>query len=103
VRYESLEVTQEMMRSESGAVQPVCGNSRYNLRRVSGRNEVEFTVSVDEDDPQKQVAEGSKILISFKELDSSGNVVHSKMMEADELAALPSGTVTLIHDGGQMK
>jgi hypothetical protein len=102
VRYESLEVTQEMMQSQSGAAQPLCGSSHYNLRQVSDRSEFEFTVSEDEDDPDSQ-EEGGKIVISFTEVDNSGNVVCSKVVETDQVPALPPGDVTLIQDGSQMK
>jgi hypothetical protein len=103
VRYESLEVTREVMQSQSGAVQPLCGNRHYNLHQVSGRSEVEFTVSEEEDDPDNQEEEGGKIVISFTEVDKSGNVVCSKVMETDEVPVLPAGDVTLIQDGSQMK
>jgi hypothetical protein len=102
VRYESLEVTQEMMQSQSGAPQPLCSSSHYNLRQTSGRSEVEFTVSEDEDDPDSQDEDGGKIVISITEVDNSGNVVCSKVMETEEVPALPPGDVTLIQDGSKM-
>jgi hypothetical protein len=103
VRYESLEVTQEMMQSESAATQPLCRKSHYNLRRVSGRNEVEFTVCEDEEDPLKQEVEEDKIIISIKEVDNSGSVVCSKTMEGDKVPSLPAGAVTVIHNDSQKK
>lgn len=108
VRYESLEVTQEMMQSQSHATQMLCGSSQYNLHQVSGRNGVEITVAEDkgaEDkgETQKQDTGGNRILISFKEVDNSGSVVRSKVIETEEVPALPSGAVNLVRDGSQMK
>lgn len=91
-----------MMQSESAATQPLCPKSNYNLRRVNGRSEVEFTVSEDED-PLKQDAEEDMVVISINEVDSSGNVVRSKVMEADKVPALPTGAVTVIDDDSQKK
>ncbi|PSN35356.1 hypothetical protein C0J52_11505 [Blattella germanica] len=104
VRYESLEVTQEMLESESGAPQqPTC--RQYNLRRMNGQNSesVVFTLSEDEDDPEEQPVSGGRILISIEELDSSGNVVRRKVMEAEEVPIMPPGNVTLIEDGGEVE
>jgi hypothetical protein len=103
VRYESLEVTQEMMRSQSHATELLCGSSQYNLHQVNGRNGVEITVAEDKAEPQKQDAGGSRILIAFKEMDNSGSVVRSKVMETEEVPALSAGAVTLVRDGSQMK
>ncbi|KAJ9576162.1 hypothetical protein L9F63_006984 [Diploptera punctata] len=106
VRYESLEVTQEMMQSEcSGSQQPVCASSHYSLRRMNSSNDepIMFTVSEDEDDPEEQPETGrSRILISIEEIDSCGNVVRSKVMEAEEVPTMPSGNVILIQDGGEV-
>jgi len=103
VRYESVEVTQEMMRSHSHATQLLCGSSQYNLHQVNGRNGVEITVAEGKDEPQKQDTGGSRILVSFKEVDNSASVVRSKMTETDEVPALPAGAVSLVRDGSQMK
>lgn len=102
VRYESLEVTQEMMRSQSHT-QMLCGSSQYNLHQVNGRNGVEITVAEDKVEPQKQDTGGNKIVISFKEVDNSGSVVHSKVIETEEVPALPPGAVTLVREGSQKK
>lgn len=105
VRYESLEVTQEMMQSESGGPQqPMRRSGRYKLRRMNSINEepAMFTVSEDEDDPEEPpVMSSTRILISIEELDSCGNVVRSKVMEAEEVPSMPSGNVILIQDGGE--
>jgi hypothetical protein len=45
----------EIKQSEPHAMQTLCGSSRYNLRRLSGRR-FEVTVSEDEDDPEMQEA-----------------------------------------------
>jgi hypothetical protein len=103
VRYESLEVTQEVMQSQSGAAQPLCGSHHYNLHEVSSSSEVQFAVSEEEDDPDSQEDERGKIVISFTEVDNSGKVVCSKVMETDEVPALPPEDATLIQDGSQMK
>jgi hypothetical protein len=103
VRYESLEVTQEMMRSQSHASQLLCGSSQYNLHQVNGRNGVEITVAEDKDETQKQDTGGNRILVSFKEVDNSANVVRSKVTETDDVPALPAGAVSLVRDGSQMK
>lgn len=92
-----------MMQSESAATQPLCRKSHYNLRRVNGRNEVEFTVCEDDEDPLKQVVEEDRIIISIKEVDSSGSVVSSKTMESDKVAAFPTGSVTVVRDESQKK
>ncbi|PNF19266.1 hypothetical protein B7P43_G08003 [Cryptotermes secundus] len=91
-----------MMQSQSGAPQPLCSSSHYNLHQTSGRSEVEFTVSEEEDDPDSQEEEGGKIVISFTEVDDSGNVVCSKVMETDEVPVLPPGEVTVIEDASKM-
>ena len=91
------------MQSESGgAQQAMCRRGRYNLRRVSGNSDdsIIFTLSEEEDDPEEQPTKGSsRILISIEELDSCGNVIRSKVMEAEEVPSMPSGNVILIQDG----
>ena len=100
MRYESLEVTQEMMRSQPHATQLLCGSSQYNLHQVNGRNGVEITVAEDKDEPQKQDTGGNRTLVSFKEGDNSAaSVVRSKVIEIEEVPALPSGAVSLVRDG----
>ena len=91
------------MRSQSHASQLLCGSSQYNLHQVSGRNGVEITVAEDKGEPQKQDAGGNRIVISFKEVDNSGSVVHSKVIETEEVPALPPGAVTLVREGSQKK
>jgi hypothetical protein len=70
---------------------------------VSGRNEVEFTVCEDEEDPPKEEGEEDRIVISIKEVDNSGRVVCSKTVEGDKVPALPAGAVPVIHDDSQKK
>lgn len=91
------------MQSQSGAAQPLCGSSHYNLRQASDKSEVEFTASEGEDNRKGQEDEAGKIVISFTEVDNTGNVVCSKVMETDEVPALPPADATLIQDGSQMK
>ncbi|KAJ4448928.1 hypothetical protein ANN_00320 [Periplaneta americana] len=103
VRYESLEVTQEMMQSESGDnTEQVYTDKSYNLRRMNNGNEFIFSEDEDEDDPKVHESSGGRILISVEELDGCGNVVNTKLMEAVEVPSLPPGTVTVIHDGGEV-
>lgn len=103
MRYESLEVTQEMMRSHSHATQLLGGSSQYNLHQVNGRNGVEITVAEDKGEPQKQDTGGNRIVVSFKEVDNSANVVRSEVTETEEVPALSPGAVNLVRDGSQMK
>jgi len=103
VRYESLEVTQEMMQSQSHATHSLCGSSQYNLHQVNGKNGVEITVAEDKGESQKQDTGGNRILVSFKEVDNSASVVRSKVIETEEVPALPPGAVSLVRDGSQMK
>ncbi|XP_066993920.2 histone H4 transcription factor isoform X2 [Anabrus simplex] len=98
IRYESLEVTQEMLRAElvpEPSTQRLQGG-RYNLRQLRSRSQdsqVVFAVEEEKCDP------GNNILITIEELDHSGNVVRSQVVETGEVHSVPDGNVTLYPGG----
>jgi hypothetical protein len=80
-------MTEKVMESQSGAIQPLCGSSQ--------------TLSGDEDDPLTQEAgEGSMGHNSCPkiELDGSGSVECSEVMKTAELPVLPPACGTVLHD-----
>jgi hypothetical protein len=78
-----------VMELKSGATQPSCDSSS--------------TVSGDEDDPLTLEAGGGRLLISVVEPDISGNTGANEEMEAAELPALPTRSVTLLQEGSELE
>ncbi|XP_049836877.1 histone H4 transcription factor [Schistocerca gregaria] len=102
VRYESLEVTQMISGDSSHDEQQMTlSNKRYHLRKVPSRTQNEpasFEVYevLDEKEFEENNTGSNKVLITISDVDHSGNVIQSEVIEAEELTMLPS--MTLLDD-----
>lgn len=102
VRYESLEVTQMISGDSSHDEEHVTlSHKKYHLRRVPSTTQNEpaaFEVyeEVDENDFRENNTGNNKVLITISDVDHSGNVIQSEVIETEELTMLPS--VTLLDD-----
>ncbi|XP_049764763.1 histone H4 transcription factor [Schistocerca cancellata] len=102
VRYESLEVTQMISGDSSHDEQQMTlSNKRYHLRKVPSRTQNEpasFEVYevLDEKKFEENNTGSNKVLITISDVDHSGNVIQSEVIEAEELTMLPS--MTLLDD-----
>ncbi|KAJ8958906.1 hypothetical protein NQ318_019674, partial [Aromia moschata] len=87
VRYESLEVTQEMIRSESMQSNNVVQDASYKLRYDNdGQSDYILSVSETGEQSVKSTApKQSNILITIDDVDEHGNILKSEVVEANEL------------------
>nr|CAD7586932.1 unnamed protein product [Timema genevievae] len=106
VRYESLEVTQEIMQAEVAAnplTEKELQSRRYALRSCRTRSQdiPSFHITMVDDDDE-ELKSRNNVLITIEEMDEKGNVISSKLIEPDNTIIMPSEKMTVIADGSEM-
>ncbi|KAJ8916280.1 hypothetical protein NQ315_016421 [Exocentrus adspersus] len=103
VRYESLEVTEEMLRSEGERPNVVLEDVNYHLRYDSdGRSNYMFSISP-EGEPETGNNGSNNILITIDDVDEHGNVIRSEVFESGDIvdAVFTDGVVADKGNGGE--
>ncbi|KAB0798175.1 hypothetical protein PPYR_09168 [Photinus pyralis] len=95
VRYESIEVTQEMMSSTNTTSQPVevQTNKRYNLRKKqqSSDKTPNYVLMVAENGEQNVVCPTkNNIVMTINDIDESGNILNSEILQSQEMQIVPN-------------
>ncbi|KAJ8974093.1 hypothetical protein NQ317_011612 [Molorchus minor] len=92
VRYESLEVTQEMIRNEQ------CQTGDQLQLEYDNEKQPNYILSVSEEGEQSMkttVPKKKNILITIDDVDEHGNIVKSQVMESDEVTVLKSDKIVI--------
>ncbi|KAJ8929973.1 hypothetical protein NQ314_017296 [Rhamnusium bicolor] len=87
VRYESLEVTQEMIKSESMQSNNVSQGGSYNLK-FDNEGQSKYVLSISENGEhcvKETEPEKDNILITITDVDEQGNIIKSQVVESGEL------------------
>lgn len=87
VRYESLEVTQEMIKSESMQSSSTPKTVNYSLK-YDNDCKSNYVLTVSEDGEQCKVTDQTKnnILVTIDDVDKYGNIVRSQIIDSGEIA-----------------
>ncbi|KAK5645961.1 hypothetical protein RI129_004425 [Pyrocoelia pectoralis] len=93
VRYESIEVTQEMMSSANTTQQVELGtNKKYNLRKKqqSSDKTPNYVLMVAENGEQNVVCPTTNnIVMTINDVDESGNILNSEILQSQEMKIIP--------------
>ncbi|KRT79796.1 zinc finger protein, partial [Oryctes borbonicus] len=88
VRYESLEVTQEMMRGNK--CPPLPNSVKYNIKQEENSKIPSYVLMICETGEENVVCSSDKkIAITIDDLDEKGNVVRSETVESNEIIRAP--------------
>ncbi|XP_072385195.1 histone H4 transcription factor-like [Diabrotica undecimpunctata] len=82
VRYESLEVTQEMIRSESMQTNNVIEPSTYNLDYDNDAKSMTVLSTSKRGEHGRKKAEANNVILTIKDVDDEGNVVNCKVVKS---------------------
>lgn len=88
VRYESLEVTQEMMRSTNRP--PISNTVKYDIKQEENSKIPSYVLMISESGEENVVCStDKKIAITIDDLDEKGNIVRSETVESNEIVRAP--------------